>query len=747
MAGMELFTSPQTLVPTGPDGNFPPYDSTLRAAPIIDRFRPFMSVDSFKAKLTPVDKGMISTEDATLSLVLHDRSRFAEVAEFSSPEQFGHVTFMIEYGWSHPHGTDPTNPYGMFINALRKKQKYRLVNSSFNFDAVGQAKIDLQLISEGGTEFRDASLEISGGEGVVNYATKLAEAKALITTATKGARKVKLGGKGGTLGTIRKTILKQKFSDVSDIPTLKAENANLIEELKKLKAKVDEAILFDENKEAAAEALADTSKAIGALIDAREGMIEAVTTIADALNKKMIMVGARPSGDPDADTGDLSAEQAAEKAMQDRLGTGPTPDPFLNLTDQYEDGDLEGAPVNRWVISLAKLLLLFVGKPLAATGKFNEVQFVFHVANHHAGAMGITKGGTGGKAPHGHNLGEFPIDVRMFRKVYKSKMQNRMTGNLTLKDFVKMIKSNFTDNDGCDAYGFGNMYNRTWNVKAGKWVVSLVRGMRGKKYRSNFAENLMKATGDDGSSGAYKFKKINLNIEMKCVPRIASDGNLHTMNNLLLIIVTDIAAEGNKDIDKQAMEALGNFTETISGEKDTSGVQDPHVAGEEVDAGDAAKAGSLKGQDLVIQEVLKAIQFGMPVLRYGIEGSVLKTATMSTEMDEALVTSIMQNRKGHGSPSHLTPSGRGQGGVPLQTAPSKFQITCLGCPLVKYGQSYFIDMGTGTTADGVYKAMGFEHSLKAGSFETSFELQHPSSDGIWQSEDVLKAMEAAAKDD
>jgi hypothetical protein len=325
-----------------------------------------------------------------------------------------------------------------------------------------------------------------------------------------------------------------------------------------------------------------------------------------------------------------------------------------------------------------------------------------------------------------------------------------MTANLSLEEFIGMIKSNFIANTGTQAYGFANMYNRTFNENTGQWTVKSIHSMKKKKYKNDFAENLKKTVGETvWNKGAYKFQPIDMIFEIECVPRIASDGNLHTLNNLLLITISDLKSESNKAMGKKAMEALAqNLVVGVSGEKDTSGKQEEKPKDSKtVESGDAAKGGTLLTEELITQEVVKALQFGMPVLRYGIEGSVLKTCTMSTEMDEAVQNRNLRERKGAGAPSHLTPSGRGQGGVPVQTFPSKFQIVCLGCPLLKFGQMFYVDMGTGTTADGIYTSIEWQHVIKAGVFETSFGLSDPSADGVWQSEDVLKAMEAAAKDD
>ena len=166
-AGMEMFTSPQTLInaneshreydppPTGAaasaaaeDAGFP---DTRRAASVIDRFRPLMTLNSLNFSVVP-SGGMMSYKSGKLKFTLHDRSRMAEIAAFVRPSMFKSTHLMIEYGWAHPdakvHSTPGPNSreiFGEFIGSLRAKEKYMVVNSSFSFDAVGQVEVELQL--------------------------------------------------------------------------------------------------------------------------------------------------------------------------------------------------------------------------------------------------------------------------------------------------------------------------------------------------------------------------------------------------------------------------------------------------------------------------------------------------------------------------------------------------------------------------------------------------------------------------
>ena len=160
---MEIFTTPQTIL--NGDEYYTGEISPNRGAAVIDRFRPFMSIKDFKVDLVP-SAGLLTFKSAQLNLVLHDRSRLSEISEFVKPDLYGKTHFLITYGWSHPDSLSTENVYGKFLDSLKCTEKYRIVNSSFTFDDVGQVSISLKLSLEGGSQVQ--LTKIHDGQGVRN---------------------------------------------------------------------------------------------------------------------------------------------------------------------------------------------------------------------------------------------------------------------------------------------------------------------------------------------------------------------------------------------------------------------------------------------------------------------------------------------------------------------------------------------------------------------------------------------------
>ena len=144
-SGMEIFTAPQTLVPLTTQKT--QGDTLIRPTAVLDKFRPLISVESFRVSVVP-QNGPLSYKSAELSLLLHDRSRLHEVAELVRPDNYGTNEILIEYGWSHPD-TSGNNAFGDIINSMRVKEKYGVFNSRFSFKPNGSVSISLQLYLKG----------------------------------------------------------------------------------------------------------------------------------------------------------------------------------------------------------------------------------------------------------------------------------------------------------------------------------------------------------------------------------------------------------------------------------------------------------------------------------------------------------------------------------------------------------------------------------------------------------------------
>ena len=131
-----------------------------------DITKPFLTVKSFNIDVAPT-KGLMSFKSGRLSLVLHDKSRLADIAPFIKPDLFGSfgAEIAIKYGWTHidalnKESKDSKSAFGDFLQENRVYEKYIITNSSYNMDANGQVNIDLSIAMKGPIGIRAINFEL-----------------------------------------------------------------------------------------------------------------------------------------------------------------------------------------------------------------------------------------------------------------------------------------------------------------------------------------------------------------------------------------------------------------------------------------------------------------------------------------------------------------------------------------------------------------------------------------------------------
>lgn len=185
VTGLELFRSPQTLQNI---------DETKKSAnqrekylsPVIDPFRPLASIKAFSVDMQST-YGLMGSRTGTLEIVLHDRSRLGEFANFIKPDRYGTAFLEIEYGWSHPDPLE-SNPYADLLNLTRVKDHFNIVTTNLSFDEVGQVSITLNLVGRGISETTEVS--IVGPNDANRIQTQIREIENLSTTINQLASQV-----------------------------------------------------------------------------------------------------------------------------------------------------------------------------------------------------------------------------------------------------------------------------------------------------------------------------------------------------------------------------------------------------------------------------------------------------------------------------------------------------------------------------------------------------------------------------
>ena len=118
-------------------------------------------------------------------------------------------------------------------------------------------------------------------------------------------------------------------------------------------------------------------------------------------------------------------------------------------------------------------------------------------------------------------------------------------------------------------------------------------------------------------------------------------------------------------------------------------------------------------------ELKDIIKSTVPSMTFGSQFSAMTSVSLSSNTSGEVNNVLLLNSI---SDDSSTTPGQNSEMEDITVIPASARVTMLGCPLVEYGQQYFIDMGTGTTADNLYVVTSISHNIAAGKFDTSLGL-------------------------
>lgn len=743
ISGMELFTSPQTLVNANEFDN-----QSIRSNPVLDKFRPLMSIASFDVSIVP-STGLMSYKSATLNLILHDRSRLSEVADFIRPDLYAKTEILIEYGWHHPDGESTTginkNVYGDLINGMVLKEKYSILNSSFQLNDAGEIGIKLSLFTRG-TEAFVTELISSDEHGTGNILREIQDLQ-------RDVAELRSRIYGNSFNTTTREIRGVQILDAAqDALNHISLTGDLRESLNQFR-----------------NSLSNSNN-------------PSVSTLISKLNS---LYGANTSNrnNRNGNTGNSSTEpltvrlrnsvQASIAEKMTKLSTGP--DPFL-LGNKQEGGRRIEPPIARTrqerqllararqesqitgistgSTSLAKLLLLFVGQPLANTGKYDDVQLIFYPFNAYAGYASRI------------NIANFSVDNEFFAQNFTRWRLDRVgrSSNVNLSDFVNFIGTTILDDPAAKSYRLikdnKSLFRQVITEEGSNGRIAITAGQVAEPadHLSNIEEVLRGVTPD----GTFRPPQIDIYLEASPEKPREEDGvsnainpgktilRLHIFDRLATTYDTlgallantrntELAAIGttgnappvNQNEDGsfgsdaviesrvrihnsflRSAQAYGVIEETIPGTGDSSSTTP-------VGTGQADQGPTMYRIRGGTRELKKFLYKTVPYITYGTIGTNIKNAQLSSMQEPSLNTvNLLRSFRR----SELEPNGENPGGIPMRIIPTVLTLNTNGCPLINFAQQYFVDFQTGTTADNIYGVSGLTHTFSQGEFNTSIKF-------------------------
>jgi hypothetical protein len=763
VAGMELFTSPQTMVNGNtPNPSFSRNDTAERVVPVLDKFRPFMTFKSLTIDIAP-SVGLMSFKTAKMEFILHDRSRLHEIADLIKPDLYGTTELLIEYGWSHPDPPSSGNPYAVLLNCTRIKEKYGIRNIRISFDDVGQVIINLDLFTKGVNELATESIATAseGTKRAIQNVERLSEAIRLLRERVFRNNGTENGTSSGR--EIRGIQILEAASDIQNNIRLSPQILNNLNDLERSlrtsrgRPEVRE-LLRNLRELYNTRTSSQRINTNNSNVNTGGALLQLQTSIQNEIREKLSIMNNRydpffPPENFKLPGGNRSDNGNAEELPISDPQFTNGPNPLLRRAGRAAIARENGAPrrnnglpdinlsgFDNTFFSLGKLLMVFVGLPLAAQkDKFSEVQFIFYPFNAYAGYA------------NGLNISQFMIDARFFIQEYvKFRMESlNRAGNVTLNEFMQFVSSVIIDDPGASIYGIDDLYER---VRDRETDTETLRPRGNSVEFQTRLENRLRRKTPDGS-----FRMPSISFYVESLPRriIGEDlrrdplgslttGDIESEENaptILRIHVFDlqttqydgqasllasardntlsalsIIPSTNNNGEPAILENHRGTVQQIIDQARNEGIIEPIRQDPGLNSSSGARYYRIVGGANGIKNfVMKT----MPYIIYGAQASNVMNASIESQNEPALSTvNMLRNLRA----SPIRANGEQFGGLPLSVIPMELSMTTMGCSLLSFGQQIFIDLGTGTSIDNIYGISGLQHKLSPGEFLTEIKF-------------------------
>lgn len=443
-----IFFAPQTMV----NGD---YNISNNPNAMVDKFRPFMTINNLSFDVRPT-KGLLFYKTATMELVLYDKARMSQIAPFIKPELLNTVSseIILEYGWQSNLGDADygktqeaqvngqtiqysENPMAEFINSLKVREKYIIVNSSYTINQNGSVNISLSLAMKGPAELRGLSfrqdIEIAKLETDLNEFIEIIKAEAT-------QRRFK------TVQRTNTAVGGQVTTSASEVTQDSTGLSNLNQVVKNIS--IDN--LTPQTLDAIAATIANTQ---GISNDYKKKKLDSVAKARESLNKyseakeKVIEENFPFFKTHDSDVNDPFVDHGW---WNDHLGTIKDAESANRDSTIISSTSQTGKYNPKEWISLGKLITSIIGKRLVIEGKkYDEIQFVFYNLN--------------GKAIQASflNIASIPVDIKLFKNRLVKLLTN--ASRLSYEGILEFILNIAVNEKAAAVYGLGEYFKFSEN--------------------------------------------------------------------------------------------------------------------------------------------------------------------------------------------------------------------------------------------------------------------------------------------
>jgi hypothetical protein len=769
-----------------------------------DYTKPFLTIKSFNIDVAPT-QGLMSFKTGKLSLVLHDKTRMADIAPFIKPDLFGSfgAEIAIKYGWSHMDAINENtssqqkkdqNYFAKFLNEKKVYEKYIITNSSYSIDANGQVNIDLAIAMKGPVSLRAINFETEKPKKInsdlLNYRKKRVEKSRdalkktsltinsgsnLFTDAIVGEFKSnldvnskkklnKITKADRTLGKFRSKIRKAKNSKGASLEKwiplvdgffrkLEPQEIWITRGTKRLSVEGKGAVYNAEIALTPAEANSIWSLyvAIVYLITSAKSAIESkrgeqtkkIEGLLQKLTEGLSLEDAFFDNENYADVESITSDTLFNKNMNHKGY-------FTSITglDSNDANKKELTPY----VSLGNIILAIIGSHLSFSRGYDEIQVVSYTLNDHAGAAS------------NKNISSLIVEKNELNKFLGDLFKNG--AQYTLESLLTQIVKKFFTTRYCFNYGLRDLYriNENGNVEPNteskkpnefeKVVNERLQLIHKRKFGKSSKENNI-------ADITFVMPKIKLSFDTMTTD---NSGGVDTILRVSVFDQNDnpftsVTSIMNKIFDSDVQNAISDINKrriSLKAEQNNSRnyskIKREFINENARVVESLVKKGFLKevNNQLVINtsssyafdSIKERLKGFMPSLTYGTHNSAIIDASIST-INEAKLNTVYLTRPGRNDTT-LKTKVRYQQDLPLRILPSQVSMTIFGCPFVNFAQYLFLDFETNTTIDNQYAVTGIKHEITPGKFTTQLTLAY--GDAYGKYENIVDTLSRTAQE-
>lgn len=735
-AGIELFTSPQTLVNMGETG--------FEFVPIIDRMRPLASLGNLQLT-TKLQGGVLTFTTGRLEITIHDRSRLREMAAFVRPDLYGTTFLDITYGWSHPEGgASSRNKIGQFLDALKHQARYRISNSSYSFEEGGQIKVTLSIQTVGsidmlyiGPRTTDVSPLTRVRELTRDLNNRLSELRGAGTTPSMAQYDV-LDSLKDPSSALSANASTEKMKNISELLSSKQVDGEIVTLLHELYGATMGA---SANDGAAGEYASTVEKTYTGIIDSLKTFNDDSFTTPFTKDKRRT----EGLGTNLIVAQSTTASGSSEEATATNSNGGGVYAPEAN------------AALNEFV-SFGSVFMKMVAEPIKNTGQYDEVQVIFYPFNKYAGTV------------HDLPTSCFPIEKGRLKEAVAAAA--REVPELSARALVRLLNDRFIAFAPARAYLMAGFYNQAKDVAgAGKAETTDVNpvkikppgGGRAQSFTPNAALTLEARLRSVGVPEAkLKLPRVEIAVEgtqlldvdgapildpatgkPKTLIKIhVYDGSMEPNSTLSEIItaakdnelsmiqvpVAEYVASSGKNVAKEAAALQAVAAGLAAGILEAVDKKSLEVVNSNSNSDSAEELKKQIADGTVLlrikgsyEDIKRVVSAGMPTITYGSSTSAVTNASLTTGGNAGLANVMLM--RAFNSPGEKAEENV-DSGVPMQILPAQLSMSTIGCPLFSPMQRFFVDFGTGTSLDSCYFVVSVDSTIGKDGFKTELKMAY-----------------------